>query len=353
MEHAEHQKQGFFQRYKGLIILAILIFVVSFFCGFVPFGLPQIQSNLGIPPAARPVIQMPAENLTEHPMFNLFGQDVYFTNTMTAVAAADIVLLLMAIIARIGLKEVPQGFSNLFETLIEFLYNLSEQVVGVKWGSKIFPIAGTIFIFLLVANWMHFIPGFDSVGFLHHAEPGGSGFEKVQLGTSGWYYLNVKDAAGTPVPAGENAEEGNLYVVTPFIRAAATDINVPLGLAVVSFVTIQVFGAMGLRWGYLAKFINTPGLAKGGMGIMDFGVGLFELVLEPVKIISLTFRLLGNIFGGGILLAVVSTLVAFLVPVGLYMFELFVGAIQAYVFAMLTLVFSAMALAGHGGDEHH
>jgi F-type H+-transporting ATPase subunit a len=265
--------------------------------------------------------------------------------------------LLMAVIARVGLKEVPQGFSNLFETLIEFLYNLSEQVVGVKWGGKIFPIAGTIFIFLLVANWMHFIPGFDSVGFLHHAEPGGSGFEKIQLGNSNWYYLDVKDAGGTPVPAGEQAEgenaEGGLYVVTPFIRAAATDINVPLGLAVVSFVTIQVFGAMGLRWGYLAKFINTPGLAKGGMGIMDFGVGLFELVLEPVKIISLTFRLLGNIFGGGILLAVVSSLVAFLVPVGLYMFELFVGAIQAYVFAMLTLVFSAMALAGHGGDEHH
>jgi F-type H+-transporting ATPase subunit a len=206
------------------------------------------------------------------------------------------------------------------------------------------------------------------VGLLHHAHPGGSGFEKVQVGESNWYYLNVTDPAGIPVPEeeehaegetegeseGEHAEEeGGLYVVTPFIRAAATDINVPLGLAVVSFVTIQVFGAMGLRWGYLAKFINTPGLAKGGMGIMDFGVGLFELVLEPVKIISLTFRLLGNIFGGGILLAVVSSLVAFLVPVGLYLFELFVGAIQAYVFAMLTLVFSAMAMAGHGGDEHH
>jgi F-type H+-transporting ATPase subunit a len=144
---------------------------------------------------------------------------------------------------------------------------------------------------------------------------------------------------------------GDRCTVVPYARAAATDINVPLALAVISFVTIQVFGVMSLRWGYLGKFINTNGLARGGMGIMDFGVGLFELILEPVKIISLTFRLLGNIFGGGILLVVVTSLIPFLVPLGLYMFEMFVGAIQAYVFAMLTLVFSAMAMAGHGGDH--
>lgn len=342
-------------------MLLVILAASAFFCGSIPFfSLPWIQTQaLGIPKAARPVIQLPAENLTSAPWFDFFGSPVYLTNTLVAVLLTDILVIALALIARAGMKEIPTGFSHIVEVLVEFLYNLSEQTMGAKWAPKIFPIAGTIFIFLLAANWMHFIPGVDSVGLLHHAEAGGRGFEAAEIDNSGIYYLKVEDPGGTLVPAeseDHNEDAGheggsNLYVVTPFVRTAATDINVPLGLAVVAFVTIQVFGVMGLRWGYLAKFVNTPGLARGGMGFMDFGVGLFELILEPVKIISLTFRLLGNIFGGGILLAVVSTLIAFIVPVGLYLLELFVGAIQAYVFAILTLVFSSMAMAGHGGDH--
>jgi F-type H+-transporting ATPase subunit a len=360
MDHPQ-KKPGFLQRQKGLLMLLGILAVAAFFCGSVPFySLPWIQTQLlGIPKAARPVIQLPAENLTSEPLFNFFGSPVYLTNTLVAVLLTDILLIILALLARRGLKEVPGGLSHVMELLVEFLYNLSEQTVGAKWAPKIFPIAGTIFIFLLAANWMHFIPGVDSVGLLHHAEAGGRGFEATEIGGSGIHYLKVDDPGGTLVPAaseegGEDAQhegEDGLYVVTPFVRTAATDINVPLGLAVVAFVTIQAFGLIGLRWGYLAKFVNTPGLARGGMGFMDFGVGLFELILEPVKIISLTFRLLGNIFGGGILLAVVSTLIAFVVPVGLYLLELFVGAIQAYVFAILTLVFSSMAMASHGGEH--
>jgi len=364
--HAHQEKQGFFQRYKGIIILLAVILFVSFFCGFLPFGLPQILTSVGIPAVIRPDIQLPGEALTPT-LFTLFGEEVKLTNTFVAVILAYIVLLIAAIVARLGLREVPSGFSHLFELLIEFLYNLSEQVVGAKFARRIFPIAATIFIFLLIANWMHFIPGYDSIGILEHPHVG-AGYEVGSW--NGILYMKpnpvgaeskpVEEAhPAQPAPEGEaSAAEpesacglGDRCTVVPFARAAATDINVPLGLAVISFVTIQVFGAMSLRWGYLGKFINTNGLARGGMGIMDFGVGLFELILEPVKIISLTFRLLGNIFGGGILLVVVTSLIPFLVPVGLYMFELFVGAIQAYVFAMLTLVFSAMAMAGHGGDH--
>lgn len=356
------KKPGFFQRQKGLLMLLGILAMAAFFCGSVPFySLPWIQAQvLGIPKAARPVIQLPAENLTSAPLFTFFGSPVYLTNTLVAVLLTDILLIILALIVRRGLKEIPRGFSHVMEMLVEFLYNLSEQTVGARWAPKIFPIVGTIFIFLLAANWMHFIPGVDSVGLLHHAEVGGRGFEKAEIAGSDIHYLKVDDPGGILVPAtseesGEGAqhgeEEGDLYVITPFVRTAATDINVPLGLAVVAFVTIQVFGVIGLGWGYVAKFVNTPGLARGGMGFMDFGVGLFELILEPVKIISLTFRLLGNIFGGGILLAVVSTLIAFVVPVGLYLLELFVGAIQAYVFAILTLVFSSMAMTSHGGEH--
>lgn len=355
------KKPNFFERQKGLLVLLGILALAAFFCGSVPFySLPWIQTQvLGIPKAARPVIQLPPENLTSAPLFNFFGSPVYLTNTLVAVLLADILIIILALIARRGLKQTPGGISHVMELVVEFLYNLSEQTVGARWAPKIFPIAGTIFIFLLIANWMHFIPGVDSVGFLHHAEAGGRGFEEAEIADTGIYYLKVDDPGGMIMPAAseedeeaaQHEEESGLYVVTPFVRTAATDINVPLGLAVVAFVTIQAFGAIGLGWGYLAKFVNTPGLARGGMGFMDFGVGLFELILEPVKIISLTFRLLGNIFGGGILLAVVSTLIAFVVPVGLYLLELFVGAIQAYVFAILTLVFSSMAMAGHGGEH--
>lgn len=355
------KKPNFLQRQKGLLTLLGILAAAAFFCGSVPFySLPWIQTQvLGIPKAARPVIQLPAENLTSAPLFTFLGSPVYLTNTLVAVLITDLLLIILALIARRGLKEIPGGFSHIMEMLIEFLYNLSEQTVGAKWAPRIFPIAGSIFIFLLAANWMHFIPGVDSVGLLHHAEAGGRGFEVAEIANSGVHFLTVDDPGGTLVPAAseegdesaQHEEEGDLYIVTPFVRTAATDINVPLGLAVVAFVTIQAFGVIGLGWGYLAKFVNTPGLARGGMGFMDFGVGLFELILEPVKIISLTFRLLGNIFGGGILLAVVSTLIAFVVPVGLYLLELFVGAIQAYVFAILTLVFSSMAMAGHGGEH--
>jgi F-type H+-transporting ATPase subunit a len=357
----------------------VIILVIGFFCGFLPFNLPAIQNSFGIPPAARPVVQLPAERLTEKPLIDLPGElnDIYLTNTIVATILVDTILILMALAARIGYSENPKGFSNLFEMVVEMLYGIAEQVVGPKTAPRIFPIAGTIFLFLLIGNWMEFIPGVDSVGLLHHAEAGHGGHAAktwngiqvldVQAGCVGGVdpakvstlaendkcASVVRVAEAAPAAEGEGHTGPALYVVTPAVRPIATDINVPLGLAVISFITIQAFGVIGLGWGYAAKFINTPGLARGGMGIMDFGVGLFELVLEPVKIISLTFRLLGNVFGGSILLFVISTLIAYLVPVALYGYELFIGAIQAYVFFMLTLVFSAMAAAGHGGDEHH
>jgi F-type H+-transporting ATPase subunit a len=353
----EHQpEKSFFERYKGLLYLGILVLIVAFFCGV----LPNLQANvLGIAKAARPVIALPAEKILETPLIDLGDPNtsVYLTNTLIATLIVDALLIIVALIARAGLKEVPGGFSQLVELLVEFLYNQSEQVMGSKWGRRIFPIAATIFLFLLLANWMELIPGVDSIGVMRHPAPGEASFPVGQWG-SALVYSKVDDPGGTPAPAASASDEkpcaaGDMCVVVPYVRAAATDLNVPLALAIISFLTIQVFGVLSLKWGYPAKFVNAPALGRGGMGIMDFGVGLFELVLEPFKIVSLTFRLLGNIFGGGVLLLVVISLVAFLVPVPLYAFELFVGAIQAYVFFILTLVFSAGAMAGHGGEDHH
>lgn len=164
--------------------------------------------------------------------------------------------------------------------------------------------------------------------------------------------------AAVPLTA-DNLERGvipYLYVVTPFVRGGSTDLNLPIGLALIAFVAIQVFGYIAQGPDYFQKFINLRALgnlSKKPLGAVDFAVGLFEIISEFGKIISLSFRLFGNLFAGGILLAVMSFLVAFILPGFFIGLEIIVTTIQAFVFAILTLVFSAQAMeAHHGGDEH-
>ncbi len=344
---------------KGLLMLLGIVVVVAVFCA----GLPWLTNTvLGFSTQIRPVIVLPGEALSKTPLFTLAGQNVYLTNTLLHTWVAYVILIGIALLARLGLRgEVPRGLGNAVEAVIELLYNIAEQTVGHRNARRIFPIAATIFLLILTANLSKMIPGFESVGFLHEPhDEGHESFDRAELGNTGIYYL-VPFAEGEGVAhAGEESaaedaagEEHHGYVITPFLRGAATDINFPLGLAIVAFVTIQVFGFSSLGAAYAGKFINVAALERGGMGFMDFGVGLLELILEPIKIVSLTFRLLGNIFGGAVLVIVVGSLVPYLLPTGLYAYEIFVGTIQAYVFFMLTLVFSAMAMTGHGGEEHH
>ncbi len=154
----------------------------------------------------------------------------------------------------------------------------------------------------------------------------------------------------------EKGVEPYLFVVTPYVRGASTDLNLPLGLAIISFFAIQIFGVIGLGPNYFQKFINLDALGNLGKspgGVMDFGVGVFEIITELSKIISLSFRLFGNMFAGGILLAVMSFLVAFILPAVFIGLEVIITTVQAYVFAVLTLVFSAQAMEGHHGDDDH
>jgi F-type H+-transporting ATPase subunit a len=145
------------------------------------------------------------------------------------------------------------------------------------------------------------------------------------------------------------------YVITPFIRAAATDMNLTFALAIISIIAIQYFGMSALGMGYWQKFVNLKALGNAGkrpMGLMDFGVGLFEIVSEIAKMISLSFRLFGNIFAGQLLIFIITFLVATLLPVAVYGLEFAVAFIQALVFGMLTLVFSAQAMVSHDHDAH-
>jgi F-type H+-transporting ATPase subunit a len=146
------------------------------------------------------------------------------------------------------------------------------------------------------------------------------------------------------------------FVITPYVRGASTDLNLTVGLALLAVIAIQVYGVMAQGPAYFMKFINLNALGNLGkkpLGAIDFIVGLIEIISEIGKIVSLAFRLFGNMFAGGILLIVMSFLVAMIVPAIFIGLEVIITTVQALVFAVLVLVFSAQAMEGHHGDEEH
>lgn len=149
-----------------------------------------------------------------------------------------------------------------------------------------------------------------------------------------------------------------IFHITPFVRGPATDLSLTFALAIISIIAVQAYGVMALGPAYFDKFLNIPALGNLGkkpLGAIDFVVGLIEIISEIGKIISLAFRLFGNLFAGGVALMAVTFLVAWLVPGVIYGLELIIGAVQALVFAVLTLVFSVQAMEHHGDhdEEHH
>jgi F-type H+-transporting ATPase subunit a len=293
-------------------------------------------------PPLRPHIQLPAEALSEEPLFNFLGQPFYFTNTLLATLVADVLLLLAGFgvwrAARSG-QLVPRGISGAVEAFVEVLYNLTESTAG-KWSKRIFPFFATITLLVLVLNWTSLIPGVDSIGWLdeHHIE-------------------HPEECTFTPLPFGAVAVGGDNECaagVVPFLRAGATDLNFTLALALIAVVMTQVIGVWAQGAGYFGKFINTRTLfSKPIFGVIDFGVGLLEMVSEFSKVLSFAFRLFGNVFAGAVLLFVIGTLVPVFAQTPFLMLEFFVGAIQAVVFGLLTMTFMAQATQSHGHEEGH
>ncbi|MAS32776.1 MAG: hypothetical protein CL610_02140 [Anaerolineaceae bacterium] len=147
-----------------------------------------------------------------------------------------------------------------------------------------------------------------------------------------------------------------LFHVTPWVRGPATDLSVALMLALLAIIVVQIYGVWALGPAYFEKFINISALGNLGkkpLGLVDFVVGLFEIISEIGKIVSLAFRLFGNLFAGGVALIALTFLVALLVPMVMYTLEIIIGTVQALVFAVLTLVFAVQAMEGHHGDEDH
>lgn len=294
------------------------------------------------------------------------------TNTILATLLADLVLLLMAFgawrFSRRG-KEVPEGGYNAFEAIVEFLWNSVEGSAGAKWAKRMFPVVATIFLLVFSANMVKLVPGFEAIGQLKEMHIEGTAYEPkhlFDLGSLGVYTLDKghpvevaaahgeEDAAHEEEAVEAHGEEAagkelcHACEVVPFLRGSATDLNFPFALAVITVVATQVFGVWALGMGYFKKFFPIDQLISGGIfGGINFAVGLLEIILEFAKILSFGFRLFGNIFAGALLLSIIGVLTAVALPAGLYLFEIFFGIIQAYVFFLLATVFISGALESH------
>lgn len=307
-------------------------------------------------PPLLPHIQLPAEAYNpEKPLFGNF----YWTNTLTAMLIADAIILLLGLTVRRVVKKVekdgsliPLGITGAVEGLLEILYNLTETTAG-KWAKRIFPFFATITLLVLVVNWTELIPGVDSIGILHHVEPNeGYRVEKLAFGTT-LVKPACYDVPATEASGGEGHAESGCYELIPYVRVLSTDLNFTVALALISVFMTQVFGVRALGGVYFEKFLNVRGIfSRPVFGLIDFGVGLLELISEISKILSFSFRLFGNIFAGTVLLFVIGTLVPVLAQSVFLMLEFFVGLIQAVVFGMLTMVFMSQATAGHGEHAH-
>jgi len=263
------------------------------------------------------------------------------TNSFLVSIIIDIFVIGLAFAATRNLQMVPRGLQNVMEFTLESLYNLFRNI-NARYVATAFPLVATIFLFVLFGNWFGLLPGVGSIGVCHEKHKGEHAVadERVALAVPAAPLGNVL-AAESEVAYDTCATQGKKLV--PLFRAPAADLNFTFAIAAISFVFIEYWGFRALGPGYLKKFFNTN-------GIMSF-VGIIEFISELVKPFALAFRLFGNIFAGEVLLVVMAFLVPLLLPLPFYGFEVFVGFIQALIFALLTYAFLNIAVTGH--DEEH
>jgi F-type H+-transporting ATPase subunit a len=306
------------------ILLALLVVGIVLHYGL---GIKMSREDIHISARAEPLACIGGERIGEacSP-----GTILPITNALVMTVLVDLLLLLVIIFGARNMQLVPRGFQNLVEVVVEGFYNFA---LGIdrRNVSKFFPLPATIFIFFLVANMLGLIPGVGSIGMCVPAEAAAA----------------APAAASSSILSGLPGYCGAGNILIPWLRAPAADLNVTFAFALVAVFMIEFFGVQALGLSYFTRFFN---LREGGLG---FFVSLIELISEISRIISFAFRIFGNIFGGEVILIVMSFLLGYVLPLPFYGFELFVAFIQAVIFAVLTLVFMSIAVVAHGGHEDH
>ena len=239
-------------------------------------------------------IALSAERVTEW-----FG--IPITNTLITSWAVMLLLTLIALFVGRNVQLVPGKVQTLFETLFGYVIDyMTETLENRKLALQFFPLIITLFIFIFTANALEFTPGIGSIG---------------------WF-----------------AEVDGHTEFTPLLRSVNTDLNMTLALSIIAFLVIEITGVAVIGFlKYAGKFVNF----KSPLGFL---IGIIELFSEIARLISFSFRLFGNIFAGEVLIVVIIFFVPFLLPVPLMLFEVFVGFIQAAIFALLTLFFIRIAI---------
>jgi F-type H+-transporting ATPase subunit a len=276
-------------------------------------------------------VETPKPELKPGVLFNIGSLPV--TNTMITAWITIVILVILTWLAFRKPKMVPAGVQKFMEFVYNSLLNFCTGIAGEKDGRRFFPFVATIFLFVLTNAYLGLLPFFgDSL-----------------------YIARVVDGATEHVP---------------LLRAANTDINVPLALALFAWIAIETFGirAHGF-FNYMQKFINTrrlgkglksvfTGKAKSALGDLLFGgidifVGFLELISEFIRIVSFTFRLFGNMTAGEVLILIVAFLAPLVLGVAVYGLETLIGFVQALIFGGLTLVWMTTAVAAHESEEEH
>jgi F-type H+-transporting ATPase subunit a len=306
-----------------LVIGLLLVFLVLIVGGFLIGPLGQSMLHLELPSwLSTLAVERPDPKLPAETVFHIFGFPI--ANSIIGAWITIIFLVVASYIITRRMKLVPGRLQAAFEFLIGWLYDLCVSVAGEKNGRRFFPVVTTIFLFVGFNAWLALLPGFGSIT-AHTAEG------EVSL-----------------------------------IRAANTDINMPLALALTTFIFFWYFGFRAIGISFAENFVKfrelfggvrqlfTGKLKTGLLGIITGVVTAFTAFLEFIsvfiRVISLTFRLFGNMTAGEILLLVAAFLVPWLFAIPFYGLELLIGFIQAIIFGGLTLIFLTLAVESHGEE---
>jgi len=253
----------------------------------------------------------------EHTLFSetLFSVGSFnVTNSLLTSWVAVFLIIILSIVIRVKHSKIPSRFQSFLETIIEGAYSIMDMVTNDRRKSeRIFPVIFSIFIFILVNNWLGLFPGLGSI----------------------------------------------TYNGTALFRGGTADLNTTLALGLFGVIAANIFGIIVVGgWSWMNKFINLKTILEIPKKItkeptvvlvnpINFFVGLVEIISEVAKVASLSFRLFGNVFAGEVLLASISAMLAYGVPLPFMFLEIIVGIIQALIFAILTLVYFTIASTEH------
>jgi len=226
------------------------------------------------------------------------------TNTLISAWFATLVIILFFLLAARKKSMIPGRFQGLVEFLFEGIMGFCASVLGPEMARKAFPIIATIFFFVLFNAWLALLPFYQFVGYIQGGE-----------------------------------------IKAHLFKSAGTDLNLPLALALISFVFVEYWGIRSHGLGYFKKFFAFGNILRGRpSGLIDVFVGMLEGISELVRVVSFTFRLFGNMTAGEILVVMITFLVPFVATQFVFGLELLVGLIQAVIFASLTVVFLSVAV---------